>query len=62
MRELRSSRTSPAASLLRPGAVDLLDRAFHGLGRTGFPLSQNCRIGPELIEGSFPRTLRALRE
>src|SRR5262245_32654011 len=36
---------------LRPCTVDLLDRTLHGLGHTGFPLSQNCRIGPELIEG-----------
>src|SRR5690606_30289240 len=36
---------------LRPRAVDLLDRTFHGLGHTGFPLSQPRGFGPELIEG-----------
>src|SRR5687768_2363826 len=41
---------------LRPRAIDLLDRPLHGLGHTGFPLSQYPGIGPELIEG-FPLEL-----
>src|SRR5690242_5190900 len=36
---------------LRPRAVDLLDRPFHGLGHTGFPLPHDRRVGPESIEG-----------
>src|SRR5918994_1243484 len=45
---------------LRPRAVDLLDRPFHGLGHTGFPLAHNRGIGPELIEGDALEFLMSL--